>query len=92
MVLDSVDGESCNCEDDEEHDDDDRDGNVALNHLGGGDRLGLVIGEGLDDQLVVRMGAKRYRGDRCLRTSSVGCEFREMGMKENWKKVSERRR
>lgn len=42
MVLDSVDGESCNCEDDEEHDDDDRDGNVALDHLGGGDPVGSL--------------------------------------------------
>ena len=34
MVLDGVDGEACNGEDNEEHDDDDGDGDVALDHLG----------------------------------------------------------
>lgn len=43
MVLDSVDRKSCDCEDYEEDDNDNRDGDVALDHLGGvGGRLGRV--------------------------------------------------
>jgi hypothetical protein len=34
VILDGVYGESCDGEDDEEYDDDDRDGDVALDHFG----------------------------------------------------------
>lgn len=41
MILDGVDSKSCDCKDYEDDNDDDRDGNIALDHLeGGGTRLG----------------------------------------------------
>lgn len=54
MILHCVDGKSCQCHQDEEHDDDDRDGDVALDHLvwrrsadRGREVVGWQDGEGL---------------------------------------------